>query len=55
MIEIVKRLFGRAGYEIIPDYEAFVRGSYNTVDYDDAVDDLGIDCPSSYKLAQLGV
>jgi len=34
---------GRAGYEIIPDYEAFVRGSYNTVDYDDAVDDRGID------------
>lgn len=34
---------GRVGYEIIPDYEAFVRGSYNNRDYDDAVDDSGID------------
>jgi hypothetical protein len=34
---------GRVGYEIMPGYEAFVRGTYNTVDYDDAVDDAGID------------
>jgi hypothetical protein len=34
-------LGGRLGYEIVPQYEAFVRGSYNTIDYDDAADDAG--------------
>ncbi len=28
----------RAGYEIVPDYEAFLRGSYNIRDYDQASD-----------------
>ncbi len=31
----------RAGYEINPEYEGFVRASYNTTNYDDAVDDNG--------------
>jgi len=31
------------GYEIQPSYLAFVEGSYNVVDYDDAVDDNGVD------------
>jgi hypothetical protein len=31
----------RVGYEIVPDYEAFVQGSYNVRDYDDPVDDAG--------------
>ena len=29
----------RLGYEIIPQYEAFVSTTYNTIDYDSAVDD----------------
>lgn len=29
----------RLGYEIVPEYEAYVKGSYNTRDYDAAVDD----------------
>ncbi len=32
----------RLGYEIQEEYEAFVEGSYNTIDYDDAVDDAGV-------------
>ncbi len=32
----------RLGYEILPDYEAFIRGTYNTKDYITAVDDNGI-------------
>lgn len=31
----------RVGYQFMPDYEAFVAGSYNVVRYDTAVDDLG--------------
>lgn len=31
----------RGGYEITPEYEGFVRASYNTTNYDDAVDDNG--------------
>ena len=30
------------GYEIMPQYEAFVRGSYNKIDYDDRVDSGGV-------------
>ncbi len=33
---------GRIGYEITPGYEAFVKGSYNFVDYDILVDDNGV-------------
>lgn len=33
----------RVGYEIVPDYEAFVQGSYNFRDYDDPTDDAGFD------------
>jgi len=33
----------RVGYEIIPEYEAFIRGAYNDEQYDDAVDDGGLD------------
>jgi hypothetical protein len=33
----------RAGYEIVPEYEGFVRGSWNTIDYREAVDDAGFD------------
>jgi hypothetical protein len=31
----------RLGYEIVPNYEAFVQGSYNIRDYDASVDDAG--------------
>jgi hypothetical protein len=31
----------RLGYEIVPQYEAFIRTAYNIVDYDDALDDGG--------------
>jgi hypothetical protein len=31
----------RGGYEIVPEYEAFVRGAWNLVDYSSAVDDAG--------------
>lgn len=33
----------RLGYEIVPNYEAFVQGSYNVRDYDDPFDDAGFD------------
>lgn len=33
----------RVGYEIIPDYEAFVRGTYNIRDYDSDLGDDGLD------------
>ncbi len=33
---------GRLGYEIVPGYEAFVRGTYSIRDYDDQFDDGGI-------------
>lgn len=33
----------RLGYEIVPHYEAFIRGSYIVSGYDDAVDDNGLD------------
>jgi hypothetical protein len=33
----------RVGYEIVPEYEAFVRGGFDVVDYDDSVDDNGFD------------
>jgi hypothetical protein len=33
----------RAGYEIQPEYEAFVQLIYTTVDYKDALDDGGVD------------
>ena len=32
----------RVGYEIVPQYEAFVRGAYNLRDYDSDVDDNGL-------------
>jgi hypothetical protein len=32
---------GRLGYEIVPQYEAFVRGTYNVINYDDSLDDVG--------------
>lgn len=31
----------RLGYEIVPQYEAFVRGAYNVIKYDDSTDDIG--------------
>lgn len=31
----------RGGYEIVPEYEAFLRGAFNTVNYSSAVDDSG--------------
>jgi hypothetical protein len=33
----------RVGYEIVPDYEAFVQGAFNVRDYDDPIDDEGFD------------
>lgn len=33
----------RAGYQIVEEYEAFLRGEYVTVDYFDPVDDTGLD------------
>lgn len=33
----------RVGYEIVPEFEAFVKGTYNVGSYDDAVDDFGFD------------
>ncbi len=33
----------RMGYEIVPNFEAFVRGSYNVRRYDSRVDDNGFD------------
>lgn len=33
----------RAGYEIVPQYEAFVRGAYFVRDYDAELDDRGVD------------
>ncbi|HXH25510.1 MAG TPA: outer membrane beta-barrel protein, partial [Vicinamibacterales bacterium] len=42
----------RAGYEIVPRFEAFVRGSYNVRDYEARLDDFGIDRDSDgYELA----
>ncbi len=37
----------RVGYEIVPEYEAFVRGSVNSRRYDESVDDLGLDRDST--------
>lgn len=31
----------RVGYEIVPEYEAFISSSYNKISYDDAVDSSG--------------
>lgn len=31
----------RIGYEIVPEYEAFIKSSYNKISYDDAVDSSG--------------
>ena len=33
--------YARVGYELVQEYEAFIRGSYNTRNYDSAVDDSG--------------
>ena len=33
----------RAGYEIVPQYEAFVRTAYSIREYDDGFDDAGLD------------
>ncbi len=42
----------RLAYEILPEYEAFVKASYNTGDYDDGVDDNGFDRDShGYEIA----
>lgn len=42
----------RLGYEIQPEYEAFVRGAYNIRDYDSNVDDAGFERDSKgYELA----
>ena len=42
----------RAGYEILPGFEPFVRGSYNRRDYDARRDDFGIDRDSQgYEMA----
>jgi hypothetical protein len=32
---------GRLGYELVPEYEAFIRGNFNTVKYDSSTDDFG--------------
>jgi hypothetical protein len=32
----------RVGYEIVPEYEAFIRGAYNFRDYDSGLDDSGV-------------
>ena len=37
----------RAGYEIVPQYEAFVRATYYLRDYDDGVDDNGFNRDSN--------
>ena len=35
--------FAQLNYEIVPDYSAFVRGSGNVVEYDDTLDDAGLE------------
>ena len=35
-------VFARTGLEVSPGYEVFVLGIYNEIDYDDAVDDFGL-------------
>lgn len=37
----------RGGYEIVPDYEAFIRGAWNTVNYSSAVDNNGFNRDSN--------
>jgi hypothetical protein len=32
----------RLGYELVPEYEAFLRGTYNVTDYDANLDDTGV-------------
>jgi hypothetical protein len=45
----------RVGYEFMPDVEAFVEGTYNIRDYDDAVDDAGFNRDSDGFGAAAGV
>ncbi len=45
---------GRVGYQIQDQYEAFVWGGYNTTDYDDAVDDQGVNRDSDGYEVRLG-
>jgi hypothetical protein len=45
----------RAGYEIIPEYEAYVRIGGNNIDYDDALDDNGFNRDSKGFEAVTGV
>jgi len=44
----------RGGYEIVPEYEAFVRVAYNTVNYSSAVDDNGFNRDSDGYEAVVG-
>ena len=42
----------RLGYEIVPEYEGFVKASYNTIDYDAGTDDNGLNRDSDgYEVA----
>jgi hypothetical protein len=45
----------RFGYEIVPDYEAFVRGAYNIQRYDVELDDFGFKRDSEGPSIQAGV
>lgn len=38
----------RVGYEIVPEYEAFLRGAWRLTDYDDATDDDGLNRDFDY-------
>ncbi|MGJ0430043.1 outer membrane beta-barrel protein [Methylobacter sp.] len=46
---------GRISYEIMPGYEAFVRGSYNFIDYDQKFDDYGLQRSSDGYEAVVGI
>lgn len=37
------RIGARAGWELVPEYQAFIRGGINTRSYDETVDDAGFD------------
>ncbi|MBX6323935.1 MAG: outer membrane beta-barrel protein, partial [Rhodospirillaceae bacterium] len=45
----------RVGYEIVPDYETYVQGSYNMRDYQRALDDNGFNRDSHGFAADAGV
>lgn len=45
----------RIGYEILPDYEAFVSGRLNSIDYDSATDDNGLNRDSDGYEVQAGI